>query len=78
MSSMRLLSKLIQSEAGHLVGSHCLVEWEEEGNLKSVVDRKRVMNLSRLGEVCEVKVTEKNKAVVYNAKILACGKLLVK
>ena len=42
----------------------------------SVVNRKRVVNLSRVGEVCKVKVTEKNKVVVYKAKILACGKLV--
>ena len=74
---MRMLSKLLESEAGQLSGSHCLVEWQELGNPRSVVEKKRVIKWTAIGDACDVKVTEKSKAVVYKAKLLACGKLVL-
>ena len=74
MSSMRLYGKLVASENGELAGTHCAVQWEEEGDPRSVVEKKRMIDFSGIGETCKVRVTEKAKTVVYPAKLVACGK----
>lgn len=65
MSSMRLYGKLVASENGELAGTHCVVQWEEEGDPRSVVEKKRMIDFSVIGETCKVRVTEKAKTVVY-------------
>lgn len=70
MSSMRVLEKIVDE----LVGTHCLVEWEEEGHPRNVLERKRVVEGKKVGEMCSVRLVEKSKSVQYSAKLLGCGK----
>ena len=73
MSSMRLLSKVIESDSNKPTGSHCIVEWQEKGNPRSIVEAKRVIERVAIGEPCTVKLFEKSKAVIYEGKLVACG-----
>lgn len=62
----------------NLSGSHCLVEWEEDGNPRNVVQRKLVRSLGDdnliVGESCNVMIREGSKMVAYGAKLLGIGK----
>ena len=75
MSSMRLLERLTQK------GSHCAVEWNKPGNPRSVVLTKTVSAVSgdnfEVGDVCNVRVREGGKMVVYNATVLGFGECSV-
>ena len=75
MSSMRLMQRLLESEPDNTTGSHCLVEWMEEGNPRNVVDRRKIVWMSGIGQECEVRLAEKSQDVLYRAKLIACGKL---
>ena len=75
MSSMRRMNKVLESEQDNTSGSHCLVEWLEEGSPRSVVEKKKVVWIAGIGQTCEVRITERSKTALYKAKLIACGKL---
>lgn len=58
------------------LGTHCLLEWQEEGNPRNIVSRKCVTGELEVGKVCEVLIREGNKNVKYSAKLLGVGKFL--
>lgn len=61
MLSIHMLNKLLESETGQLSGSHCLVKWQEQGDPRSVVEKKRVIQWTGIEDVCDVRVMEKSK-----------------
>ena len=76
-TSVRLITKLSTKE--ELKGTHCVVEWEEEGNPRGVVQRKKLIDPGtiKIGQRYKVQLVERGKTVVYHAKLLACGKFFV-
>ena len=64
VSLMRMLAKLVECEGAELVGTHCIVEWDEESQPCSIIERKYVINLTGIGEMCSMKINKKSKAVV--------------
>ena len=60
-----------------LLGTHCLVEWEEPGNPHSVVQRKSIRGTFEVGERCDVELRIGHKRSCYKARILAIGEIHV-
>lgn len=64
--------------------THCLVEWEEDGNPRNVVQKKNVKSLDgdgdnlKEGEACSVRIREGSKMVAYGAKLIGIGKCIAK
>lgn len=60
------------------VGAYCLVEWDEDGNPRNVVQTKNVCGVDdqglQIGKMCSVRVREGAKMVGYSAKLLCSGK----
>lgn len=63
------------------VDSHCIVEWDELGKPRNVVQRKEIIGLDgkddetvAIGDMCKVKVREGGKVSYYQATMLATGK----
>lgn len=65
-----------------ILDTHCLVEWEEEGNPCNVVQKKSVKSLKEdgndlnVGETCSVRIREGSKMVAYSAKLLGIGRCM--
>ena len=63
----------------HAERSHCLVEWDEEGNpltvvLYSAVSCRKGENDVQVGDECIVTVKEGTKKVDYKVKLAGIGK----
>ena len=58
-----------------------MVEWDEEGNPRNVVQSKNVKAIDgqgiKIGEMCSVRVQEGAKMVAYSAKLLCSGKYAI-
>ena len=78
-SSWRVLDRMMTTSGTAVGGSHCLVEWDEPGNPRNVVDRKKVKPLNldaglQIGELCSVTIRQGSKVASYTAKLLGTGK----
>ena len=55
-----------------------MVQWDEDGNPRNVVQRKNVTGVDgqgvKIGKMCSVRVREGAKMVPYSAKLLCSGK----
>ena len=58
-----------------------MVQWDEDGNPRNVVQRKNVTGVDgqgvKIGKMCSVRVREGAKMVPYSAKLLCSGKCLI-
>ena len=60
------------------IGAYCLVEWDEDGNPRNVVQTKNVCGVDgqglQIGKLCSVCVREGAKMFGYSVKLLCSGK----
>lgn len=60
-------------------GSHCAVEWDEEGRPRGVVQTKNVSGIDKdhfkVGDICNVRVQTGSKIASYTAEVIGMGKI---